>query len=289
VAQERIADGGPRILVTGAAGGIGGAAAAALRDRGADVLGLDLRAGKDVLACDVRDQTSVDAAVDRAVERLGGLDALINAAGIGLPQSATAPPADDARAVLDVNLLGTWRVTAAALPTLRASRGRVVNVASGLVHIAFPFATAYAASKRGVAAYSDQLRAEVGDEVTVTTVYPGYVRTAIHDASHDQGISLADLVREEPLSAAVATLVRAVYGRPARDLATTRRSGFEYGLLRVLGPSIGDRVVRQRVRAAAHAGRYDATELAAGLAARLRDRRGGVTGRRSRSGSRSDG
>jgi NAD(P)-dependent dehydrogenase (short-subunit alcohol dehydrogenase family) len=262
--------GQPRVLVTGAAGGIGGAAVAALETRGAQVLGLDLEAGEDVLACDVRDQTSVDAAVGAALDRLGGLDALINAAGIGLPQSATVAPAQDALAVLDVNLLGTWRVTAAALPALRSSAGRIVNVASGLVHIAFPFATAYAASKRGVAAYSDQLRAEIGDEVTVTTVYPGYIRTAIHDASQAHGLSLADLVREEPLSAAAATLVRAVYGRPARDLATTRRSGIEYGLLRLLGPAVADRIARRRVGAAARAGRYDGTPLAADLAARFR-------------------
>jgi NAD(P)-dependent dehydrogenase (short-subunit alcohol dehydrogenase family) len=259
-----------RVLVTGAAGGIGGAAAAALRARGAQVLGLDLEVGDDVLACDVRDQASVDAAVDTALDRLGGLDALINAAGIGLPQSATVAPAEDALAVLDVNLLGTWRVTAAALPALRSSRGRVVNVASGLVHIAFPFATAYAASKRGVAAYSDQLRAEICDEVTVTTVYPGFIRTAIHDASHAHGLRLADLVREEPLSAAAATLVRAVYGRPVRDLATTRRSGIEYRLLRLFGSAAAHRVARRRVRAAARAGRYDGSELAADLAVRFR-------------------
>jgi NAD(P)-dependent dehydrogenase (short-subunit alcohol dehydrogenase family) len=259
-----------RVLVTGAAGGIGGAAVAALEARGAQVLGLDLEAGEGVLACDVREQASVDAAVEAALDRLGGLDALINAAGIGLPQSAAAAPGPDALAVLDVNLLGTWRVTAAALPALRASGGRVVNVASGLVHIAFPFATAYAASKRGVAAYSDQLRAEIGDEVTVTTVYPGFVRTAIHDASQAHGLRLADLVREEPLAAAAATLVRAVYGRPARDLATTPRSGIEYRLLRLFGPATADRIARRRVRAAARAGRYDGSELAAGLAARFR-------------------
>jgi NAD(P)-dependent dehydrogenase (short-subunit alcohol dehydrogenase family) len=259
-----------RVLVTGAAGGIGGAAVAALEARGAQVLGLDLAVREDVLACDVRDQASVEEAVGVALDRLGGLDVLINAAGIGLPQSAAVAPAQDALAVLDVNLLGTWRVTAAALPALRSSGGRVVNVASGLVHIAFPFATAYAASKRGVAAYSDQLRAEIGDEVTVTTVYPGYIRTAIHDASQAQGLSLADLVREEPLSAAAATLVRAVYGRPARDLATTRRSGVEYALLRLLGPGVADRIARRRVGLAARAGRYDGTELAADLAARLR-------------------
>ena len=66
-----------RVIVTGAAGGIGGAATAALRARGVRVIGLDLAAdpANDVLACDVRDQASVDVAVAEAIARLGGLGA----------------------------------------------------------------------------------------------------------------------------------------------------------------------------------------------------------------------
>ena len=162
-----------RVIITGAASGIGEATAKALRDRGAAVVGLDLKPADDVIACNVTDQESVDKAVAAAVQQLGGLDALVNCAGIGLPQSAAERPGPDALRVLDVNLLGTWRTTASALPALRASHGRVVNIASGLAHIAVPFATAYGASKRAVVGYSEQLRAEVGDEITVTTVYPG--------------------------------------------------------------------------------------------------------------------
>jgi NAD(P)-dependent dehydrogenase (short-subunit alcohol dehydrogenase family) len=208
--------------------------------------------------------------VAAAVDRLGGLDVLVNNAGIGTPQSAIEPPDDAAVAVLDVNLFGTWRVTAAALPALRASRGRVVNVASGLVHIAFPFATAYAASKHGVVAYSDQLRAEVGDEVEVTTVYPGFIRTAIHDESTGAGLSLSTLVREEPLEAAATTLERAVFGPPRRDVATTRRSAVEYAALRLLPRHMVDRIAHQRVRASVRAGHLDDAPIASELVGRLR-------------------
>ena len=173
----------------------------------------------------MRDQASVDAAVAAAVARLGGLDVLINNAGLGTPQSAAAAPDADALEVLDVNLVGPWRVTAAALPALRASRGRVVNVASGLAHITVPFATAYTMSKRGVVAYSDALRLEEGDRITVTTVYPGYIRTRIHERSTAAGVPLEGAVPVERVEDAARTLARAALGPPARDLATTRNGG----------------------------------------------------------------
>jgi NAD(P)-dependent dehydrogenase (short-subunit alcohol dehydrogenase family) len=179
-----------RVVITGAASGIGEATAADLRRRGCQVVGLDLRSGGDLVACDVRDQSSVDSAVAEAVARLGGLDVLINCAGVGDPQSASERPGEDALRVINVNLLGTWRVTAAAIDALRESHGRVINIASGLAHLTIPLATAYTLSKRGVVAYSDSLRLEMAGEVGVTTVYPGYIRTPIHEASAEKGLRL---------------------------------------------------------------------------------------------------
>jgi len=258
-----------RVIITGAASGIGKASAKALRDRDAEVIGLDLEAVDGLIACDVTDQTSVDKAIAEATKRLGGVDALVNCAGIGLPQSATETPGPDALRVLDVNLLGTWRVTAAALPALRASRGRVINISSGLAHLAVPFATAYGASKRGVVGYSEQLRAEIGDEVTVTTVYPGYIRTPIHDASRSAGASLEGMVPAEPLSAAVETIVRAIYGKPARDLATTKRGARSYALLRVLPKGLVEGAIRRQMRRGAKRGRFESTPMTSDLIARL--------------------
>jgi len=258
-----------RVIITGAASGIGAATATALRERGAEVVGLDLKAGDGVLACDVTDQSSVDAAIATATKQLGGVDVLVNCAGIGLPQSAAERPGPDALRVLDVNLLGTWRTTAAALPALRASRGRVVNIASGLAHIAVPFATAYGASKRGVVGYSEQLRSEVGDEVAVTTVYPGYIRTPIHDASQSAGIGLEGMVPPEPLSAAVGTIVRAIYGKPVRDLATTRQGAVSYKLIGLLPKRLVEGAVRRRMRAGAKRGLFKSTAMTSDLLARL--------------------
>ncbi len=260
---------GKRLIITGAASGIGAATAAALRERGAEVVGLDLEASDDLIACDVTDQASVDCAIAQATKRLGGVDALVNCAGIGLPQSATETPGPDALRVLDVNLLGTWRVTAATLPALRASHGRVINISSGLAHVAVPFATAYGASKRGVVGYSEQLRSEVGDEVTVTTVYPGYIRTPIHDASRNAGVGLEGMVPAEPLGAAVATIARAIYGKPARDLATTRRGARAYAALRILPKGLVERAIRRQMRAGAKRGQFESTPMTSDLIARL--------------------
>lgn len=260
----------PRVLITGAASGIGAGAAEELRRRGADVVGLDLAGGDDgIIACDVTDQDSVDGAVAAAIERLGGLDALINCAGIGLPQSAGERPGTDATRVLEVNLLGPWRVTAAALEALRESRGRVINIASGLAHLTIPFAPAYCMSKRGLVGYSDALRLEYGTEIDVTTVYPGYIRTPIHDAAAELGVSLEGAVPAERLADAVATVVRATLGPPARDLATTRQGTVGYALLKLAPRGLVDRISQRRLRAAVRRGDMDASELAAGFRERL--------------------
>jgi NAD(P)-dependent dehydrogenase (short-subunit alcohol dehydrogenase family) len=263
---------GKRVIITGAASGIGAATVAELRSRGCSVVGLDLQASEDdgILACDVRSQESVDSAVAEAVDRLGGVDVLVNCAGIGVPQSAGARPDEGALAVIDVNLLGPWRVTGAALEALRASRGRVVNVASGLAFLTVPFATAYCMSKRGIVAYSDALRVEHGDALTVTTVYPGYIKTPIHDASAELGVGLDGAVPEERLSDAAATLVRAVLGPPARDLATTPRGRVSYAVLQRLPRRLVDRAIGANVRRMVRKGAFDRSTLASDFAARRR-------------------
>ena len=213
---------GRRVLITGAAGGIGVATAAAMRRLGATVMGIDLLAAPpEILAADVRDAEAVQAAVEEAAARMGGIDVLVNSAGIGIANDSGAFPDAAARRVLDVNLLGTWTTTAAALPHLLRSRGHVVNIASGLAYVTVPFAVAYTASKRAVTAYSDTLRMEYRGRITVSTVYPGYVRTAIHSAPLEQGVSLEGAVPAEPVEWTANAIVRAVIERN-RDLATSR-------------------------------------------------------------------
>lgn len=266
-----------RIVITGAASGIGAATMAELERRGARVIGLDLNADRDgLIACDVRDQASVDAAVGEAIATLGGLDVLINNAGLATPQSAGLAPDAKALAVIDVNLLGPWRVTSAALPALREARGRVVNVASGMAFVALPFAPAYAMSKHGVPAYSGALRLEHGDAISVTTVYPGKVETPIHRDSIAFGLQVSSPT--EAMEDAVAALVRAALGDPPRrDITTTRTGWIANGLSRHAPRGFVDRVVLNGVRKSLKGRRFeDPTHPVAQFAQRVQG------GRRSR-------
>lgn len=118
---------GLRILVTGASGTFGRALSQELQARGAVVVGLDLRPADGpvpVIACDITDDASVTAGVAAALERLGGLDVLVNNAGIGGPAAAAAPPNEEVRRQLEINLLGAWRTTAAGSPSATGSGPR---------------------------------------------------------------------------------------------------------------------------------------------------------------------
>jgi len=116
---------GIRALVTGGASGIGRAVAERLRELGATVAVLDRNeaagAGLVAVTADVTDDVGVRAAVERAVQALGGLDVLVNNAGIGAQGGIEDNDDAEWHRVLDVNVLGIVRVTRAALPALRAS------------------------------------------------------------------------------------------------------------------------------------------------------------------------
>jgi NAD(P)-dependent dehydrogenase (short-subunit alcohol dehydrogenase family) len=267
------------VLVTGAAGGFGAPTAKRLREQGAQVVGLDVAVGDGVLACDITDTSAVGSAVAEAVERMGGLDAVVHYAGIGIPNDAGGPLEPDALRVIDVNLLGAWRVTAAALPALTASRaerggqrGRVVFVSSELAYLTLPFVSAYSVAKRGMTAYADALRLEYGTELHVSAVYPGYVRTPIHAAGREVGLALEGQVRAEEVEDVVGTVLRALTApRPPRDTACTRAGNLELWAGRHLPGLVGAAVAR-RIRGQAKAGRFDGSPLAAGLVARLTGR-----------------
>jgi NAD(P)-dependent dehydrogenase (short-subunit alcohol dehydrogenase family) len=252
-------------IVTGAGGAIGSALCAALRADGWQVAGLDLQKGDGIIVCDVTDDASVRRGVALAVERLGGrVDALVNNAGLGGPASAGAPPDEHVRRMLDVNLLGAWRVTAAAIDALVESRGQVVLVGSRMAFLGLPLGAAYGVSKRALVAYADALRAEYGTHVGVTCVHPAFIRTPIHDRTRAAGLELEGFSREEPLEGVVAKLVAACSGGGGRDVAVTRGGALQLAVARHL-PALVDRVVARTLRKRVAAGELDKAEIAAGL------------------------
>ena len=198
---------GRRILVTGASAGIGAAVARRAVHDGASValvarnrepleaLARELGSAAVAVPGDVADATSIAAAVDRAVDALGGLDGLVNSAGVARPDRiADARPADWQR-TFDVNVIGLLQATQAAIPHLRAAAGAgddartpavadVVNVSSmsGRRRPSIEM-TVYSASKFAVHLLSDGLREELAEDgIRVSVISPGFVRTAIFDS-----------------------------------------------------------------------------------------------------------
>jgi len=261
----RSAYAGRAVLVTGAAGAFGSATLRVLRYLGADAIGLDRVPGPGVVNCDVTDDEQVRAAVSDAVKRLGRLDTLIHYAGVGPVTDAGQPPDAAVREALEVNLLGTWRVTAAALPALLDAKGRVIITASLLAGVSMPLSAPYTVSKRALTAYADVLRAEYGTHLGVTTVYPGYVRTPIHDRSRAAGVGLEGVVLAEGVRDTVLAVLRAGAERSApRDVAATP-AGTAALLLARHAPGLVDRAVAARVRHLVRAHKFDGAAVAAGL------------------------
>ncbi|MBF0671801.1 MULTISPECIES: SDR family NAD(P)-dependent oxidoreductase [unclassified Salinibacterium] len=261
---------GTRVLITGASGTFGRAITARLQQEGATVVGLDMVADEasGIIACDITDDAQVADAVQRAIAQLGGLDVLINNAGVGGPAPAELPPGAEVRRQLDVNLLGAWRVTAACVAALVESRGRVVMLASRMAVMQLPLAAAYGASKRALVAYADALRMELGTHVGVTTVYPSSVRSPIHSSTAAAGLSLEGMSRYEPLEGVVdKVMLAALRRRPRRDVPTTKRGAVEFFIARHL-PHLSDRIVARTLARRAQSGAFEGAPLAAGVVAR---------------------
>jgi NADP-dependent 3-hydroxy acid dehydrogenase YdfG len=185
-------------LVTGASSGIGEATALRLSDAGARVIlaarrhdrlqtlveRIVARGGRArAVRLDVTKQAEVLAMAEDLRQRRDRLDILVNCAGIMLLSPIAAADPTEWRQMIEINLLGLMQVTQAVLPLMpRDGSGHVVNIASLAGRIANPNASAYAATKFGVVAFSASLRREVfREKIRVTVIEPGVVVSELQD------------------------------------------------------------------------------------------------------------
>lgn len=167
-----------RVLVTGAANGIGRATAEAFRAAGARVMGLDLKAGEGIIACDLRQEADILRAVRAAADELGGLDVLVNNAGILREAPLADVTADDIDQHFGVNVRGSILVTREALPHLKPG-ARIVNIASELAYLGRANASVYCASKAAMLALTRSWARELAPHILVNAVAPGPTDTPL--------------------------------------------------------------------------------------------------------------
>jgi short-subunit dehydrogenase len=261
---------GTRALVTGASRGIGRAVARALAARGATVglaarstgeleaLAAELPGSHHVLTCDVALPASVAAAVEGLVAATGGLDLLVANAGIAHYEPVVEQSLEHVEQMTQVNWLGTVYTIKAALPQLLAQgRGHIVVMSSGAGLRAFPGAAAYSATKAAQRMFAEALRHELaGSGVSLTTVYPGEIRTSLH--AHEQS-RMPEWYRGGPRAAtpeALAARIVAAVERDRRDLHYRPLVVKGMGMLHGLSPGAADRVLR-RLRGPTAAPRRD--------------------------------
>lgn len=131
------------------------------------------------IAADVRDTGAVELAMRTVIARFGGLDVLVNSAGVGVGAPVSELPHDEWHRIIGINLTGVFNCCKAAIPHLRTRGGGwIVNISSLSSMGPFPGGAAYVASKAGVNAFSDALMQELReDNIRVTTILPGSVAT----------------------------------------------------------------------------------------------------------------
>ncbi|WP_246227994.1 SDR family NAD(P)-dependent oxidoreductase [Mycolicibacterium helvum] len=179
---------GKRVFITGAASGIGAAALRLFTDEGAQVVGADITDADGLVKCDVTEPTSVQEAIARAVDALGGLDTVVNVAGIGGMQPLGTMPLEQWNHIMAVNATGPMLVTQAALPHLIDSSGTVVSVASISGLQGQPYMSAYCASKAALLHFMKSIAVELAPQhVRINCVCPGGIGT-LPDAAQAQNM-----------------------------------------------------------------------------------------------------
>lgn len=141
------------------------------------------------IVCDVRDASSTELAVRTVVAQFGGIDVLVNCAGVGVGAPISDLPHDEWDRIIGINLTGVFHTCKAAIPHLKTRGGGwIVNISSLASTNPFPGGAAYCASKAGLNAFSDALMQELRyDNIRVTSILPGSVATGFSGRAADNG------------------------------------------------------------------------------------------------------
>jgi short-subunit dehydrogenase len=214
---------GAKVLLTGASGGIGGAIARGLAVRGAELilvgrnglklerLALELKergARATELVADIGAAGAAQSLVDEALQRGGGIDILINCAGVQNFGSFADKSAQDTAALLHVNTITPLLLTHAVLPHMLAKgRGQIVNVGSIFGSIGFPYFAAYSASKFALRGFSEALRRELaGTGIDITYVAPRFTKTAFNNDAVTRMANALKLNQDDPRTVAASVI-----------------------------------------------------------------------------------
>ena len=251
-----------RIIITGAAGGIASLLAQKLAASGArlcltDVNSQALESVRDTLPADISETVVADICVsadrhrviEHAVKKFGGVDMLINAAGIN-PFGVFADQQEGLiQKTLEINLVGPMLLTRAVLPSMiKAKRGHIVNVGSIFGSIGFAWFAAYSASKFGLRGFSQALRRELQDSgIAVTYVAPRAVKTPINSPAVYEMAKAINMNMDEPADVADKIMEAIVNKEKERYI------GFPESLfvrINALFPGVVDRATRKQNRTA---------------------------------------
>jgi NAD(P)-dependent dehydrogenase (short-subunit alcohol dehydrogenase family) len=207
------------VLITGCSSGYGRATALHFHEQGWNVVAtmrtpsaaLSESERLRVLPLDVTDPSSVDAAIRGAVQRFGGLDAVVNNAGIGLLSAFEATPETTIRELFETNVFGVMAVTRAVVPHFRERRaGLVINVTSSVGILPMPLVSAYTASKFAIEGFTESLAYELSAfGVRAKIVEPGYGPTTAFTAN---GMPRMEGLLPEPYAAYAEQLMSGQFG-----------------------------------------------------------------------------
>ncbi len=235
------------VIITGASSGIGRETAlefarhrarvvlAARREDRLQQLATEIAAlGAEslVVPTDVSRTEDLDRLVQAALDRFGRIDVLVNNAGFGFSGTIEETTEADMREMMDTNYMAAFNLTRAVLPHMRKQRrGHIVNVASVVGKIAFPFHGAYSATKFAMIAMTEALRGELdGSGVTATAVLPASTRTEFFEAQRtNDGHVSAPTGPQQNADVVARAIVRSVR-KPVPEVNMVRAFRFAYGL-----------------------------------------------------------